>query len=145
MIKCFKVVSGEEIIGECRNEFEESYEIQFPALVTLIMPQRAGESVRIGILPICIQAENSTIQVMREKIVYSYTPQDRFVEQYREIVNPKPMIMPPSGLISPTGERISSAAIKPTPNIPTIPDIPVMMIDNPNPEVDLTYFDEEGE
>jgi len=146
MIKCFKLVSGEEIVCEVTATETQFYTVTNPALITMMMPENAGESVRIGILPICVQAEGATIKIYKDKIVYFYIPQSRFADQYSEIMNPSPIVKAPSGLISPRGEILKSNS--PERELPRN-DISAIMIENPNSEVDLDFSenfdDEKGE
>lgn len=157
MIKCVKLVSGEEIIGEvygydlgssgkmCKTSSPDFFQIKNPAAVTMVMPQGPGQSIRIALVPICVKSVGGAIRVRHSAVIFDYDPIEEFVCNYKQMFSPLAVPASVGGLISPTGERISAAqTVQPAP--PEVKSEPVVagafMIDNPNQDSSAELVDD---
>lgn len=90
----FKITSGEEMIGEVANEFDKHIEVANPAV---IMMQRSGEGVGIGLMPYMPYCDGN-IQFSRASIVAEGEPSQNMVNEYNRIFGAGIQVAPASAL-----------------------------------------------
>jgi hypothetical protein len=140
-VRCFKLVSGEEIVCEVVSDGDGKIVAKNVACITMVQGQ--GREIGIGIVPICMQAQDTTITVIRDKVVWTYVPEPNFAEQYLRIVNPSPIVTPQGagGLVGPRGELLGSVSPPKTVAVGKEVDAPeepqAMIVDNPNPPINM--------
>ena len=84
-IKAFKLVTGEEILGEVTN-ISETFTIKNPVGITI--HRGADGKPAVGFAPFPIHAEqktDATIDIHTQHVVYSYEPAQEYVDNYNQI------------------------------------------------------------
>ena len=82
MVKIFKLISGEELIGDLFYGDKNVLCIK-PAEI-YVVPGKDGEPNQIGIAPYCIYSNNMTIEIEFGQIVWTSEPQPSFLQYYLE-------------------------------------------------------------
>ena len=100
-IVIFKIVSGEEMIGEVFNTLVDTVEIKNPAVVML---QRSGDSVGIGLMPYMPYCEGN-IKFFKSTIVAEGEPSQNMINEYNRIFGAGIQVAPASAL---SGLQIAS-------------------------------------
>jgi len=86
-IKAFKLITGEDILGEVESESETEFVIENPVGIAVVRDPETGQP-NIGFAPFPIHAEQksgSTIAISKKNIVYSYKPAEDFITNYDSI------------------------------------------------------------
>jgi hypothetical protein len=96
-IKAFKLVTGEEILGEIIDKNTTSnIRLKNPVGIAVVRGPDGKPNVGFAPFPLYApQQKDATIDIPKESIVYSYTPADDFLDNYNQvfgagIVLPKP-------------------------------------------------------
>lgn len=100
-IVIFKIVSGEEMIGEVFSPLGDSVEIKNPAV---IMMQRSGDGVGIGLMPYMPYCEGN-VSFFKASIVAQGEPSQNMVNEYNRIFGAGIQVAPASAL---SGLQIAS-------------------------------------
>lgn len=81
-IKIFKLISGEEIIGELFNPYDKHYEVKNPAVIVM---QQSERGVGIALMPFMPYSEGHTTNIMRHAILVEAEPSQNMVNEYNRI------------------------------------------------------------
>lgn len=93
-IVVFKIVSGEEIIGEVFSPFGEFYEIKNPAVVML---QRTEQGVGVALMPYMPYCDGN-VNFYRQAIVAVGEPSQNMVNEYNRLYGSGIQVAPASAL-----------------------------------------------
>ena len=99
-IKILKLVTGEEVLGEIESESETETVICNPVGVAIVRGQNGQPNV--GFAPFPIHAEqktNSTFDLPRKSVIYSYVPAQDFLDNYNQIFGSGIVVPPEKKLI----------------------------------------------
>jgi hypothetical protein len=98
-IEIFKLITGEEVLGEIESQSETEFVLVNPVGVAVVRGKDGQPSV--GFAPFPLHAEpktGSTVVFSKKNVVYSYVPAEDFVNNYNQIFG--------SGLIVPPKQQI---------------------------------------
>lgn len=101
-IKAFKLVTGEEILGEVVN-ITEAFTIKNPVGISIVRGPDGNPNV--GFSPFPLHAEQktgTTIDIHTQHVVYFYVPAEDFVQNYEQIFGTG-LILPPKNKTLITG------------------------------------------
>lgn len=93
-IKVFKLINGEEIIGEIFNHFDRHIELKKPASIVM---QRTEQGVGVGLAPYMPYATGN-IDLHRTAIASEGLPDTQLVNEYNRIFGSGIQIAPASAL-----------------------------------------------
>jgi hypothetical protein len=93
-IVVFKLVSGEEMIGEVFNIFGESYRIKNPAVIML---QRTDQGVGVALMPYMPYCDGD-IGFNKSAIVAEGEPSQNMINEYNRIFGSGIQVAPASAL-----------------------------------------------
>ena len=82
----FKLITGEEVMGEAVGGNQSTMTIKNPVQVTVVKDTTGNPTV--GFLPFPTYAPNikdATIDFLHEHVVYCYTPTDEFCKNYEQV------------------------------------------------------------
>jgi hypothetical protein len=94
-IVIFKLVSGEEMIGEVFNSFGEFHEIKNSAVVML---QRTEQGMGVALMPYMPYTEGN-IKFFKDSIVAEGEPSQNMVNEYNRLYGSGIQIAPASALV----------------------------------------------
>jgi hypothetical protein len=80
-IKVFKLISGEEIIGEVFNNFDQTLELKSPAAIVI---QQTQQGVGVGLMPYMAYATGN-VQLYKNAIASEAAPDIKMVNEYNRI------------------------------------------------------------
>jgi hypothetical protein len=98
-IMSFKLITGEDVLGEIESESETEFVLVNPVGITVVRGKDGTPN--IGFSPFPLHAEQktgATICFAKKNVVYSYTPAEDFVSNYNQIFG--------SGLVVPPQPKI---------------------------------------
>ena len=98
-ILAFKLVTGEDFLGEIESESETEFVFVNPVGIAVVRGKDGQPSV--GFAPFPIHAEQktgATIALAKKNVVYSYTPAEDFISNYNQIFG--------SGIVVPPQKQI---------------------------------------
>lgn len=93
-IKVFKMISGEEIIGEVIRRLDDSLEMKKPATIIL---QQTAQGVGVGLAPYMPYASGN-IYLMRNAIASEADVETNMVNEYNRVFGSGIQIVPSSAL-----------------------------------------------
>lgn len=93
MIKCFRLVTGEDVIADV-TETENSITAKEAFRIVV---QQTQQGFGLGLMPLVFANPETTIEVDKSKILYTYDPVDEVTSQYRKFTTG--LVTPPSNLI----------------------------------------------
>jgi hypothetical protein len=99
-IQVFKLISGEDVLGELLGDSLTSYTIKNPVGIAVVRGQNGQPNV--GLTPFPLHAEqkkDTTIDMPKCSVVYSYVPAEDFVNNYNQIFG--------SGIVLPSKQLIT--------------------------------------
>jgi len=99
-IKAFKLITGEDILGEVESESETEFVIENPVGIAVVRDPKTGQP-NIGFSPFPLHAEQvsrSLITISKKNVVYFYNPAEDFVTNYNSIFG--------SGIVVPPQKQI---------------------------------------
>ena len=102
MILIFKLTTGEEVLGEMVNDTlgDFYYSIKNPVAVAVVRGKDGQPNVGFAPFPLhAEQKKDSSIDIPREHVVYSYTPAEDFINNYNQIFG--------SGIVLPSKQLIT--------------------------------------
>ena len=100
-IKLFKLINGEEVLGELESESETEYVLSNPVGIAIVRGKDGQPNV--GFAPFPLHAEQKTGQTIafsKKNVVYSYTPAEEFINNYNQIFG--------AGIVLPNKQIITS-------------------------------------
>lgn len=98
-IKIFKLITGEEVLGEIESQSETEVVIINPVGVAVVRGKDGQPNV--GFAPFPLHAEqktDATVCFSKKNVVYSYVPAEDFVKNYNQIFG--------SGIVVPPQKQI---------------------------------------
>ena len=99
-ILAFKLVTGEDFLGEIESESETEFVVVNPVGIAVVRGKDGQPSVGFSPFPIhSEQKSNATIAIYKKFVVYSYVPAEDFISNYNQIFG--------SGLIVPNKQIIT--------------------------------------
>ena len=90
----FKIVSGEEIIGELFNSYDTHYEIKSAAVVVM---QQTQQGMGIALMPFMPYADGN-VSLSRNTITATAEPSQNMVNEYNRIFGSGIQVAPASAL-----------------------------------------------
>jgi hypothetical protein len=100
-ILAFKLITGEDVLGEVESESETEFVLENPVGITVVRGKDGTPS--IGFSPFPIHAEQksgATIAISKKNVVYSYVPAQDFVDNYNQIFGSGIIVPPQKSLIT---------------------------------------------
>ena len=98
-ILAFKLITGEDLLGEIESESETEFVLVNPVGIAVVRGKDGQPSVGFSPFPIHgEQKSDATIALAKKHIVYSYVPAEDFISNYNQIFG--------SGLIVPPKQQI---------------------------------------
>ena len=85
-ITAFKLITGEDVLGEIESQSETEYVLVNPVGIAVVRGQNGQPSV--GFAPFPLHAEQktgATIALAKKNVVYSYVPAEDFRRNYDSI------------------------------------------------------------
>ena len=95
-ILAFKLITGEDLLGEVESESETEFVIENPVGIAIIRGKDGQPNV--GFAPFPIHAEQktgATVALSKKHVVYSYVPAQDFINNYNSIFG-SGLVVPPS-------------------------------------------------
>lgn len=85
-ILALKLVTHEDLLGEIQNETDTTYTICNPVGIAVVRGQDGTPNVGFSPFPIHgPQTKDSTIDIDKKHVVYSYVPAEDFISNYNQI------------------------------------------------------------
>jgi hypothetical protein len=85
-IYAFKLITGEEVIGEVVDETNEKFTIKNPLGISIVRGKDGTPNVGFSPFPIHSEQKSGiTIDFLVQHVVYSYVPAEDFVKNYDQI------------------------------------------------------------
>jgi len=84
-IKCLKLISGEEVIGNLVVSKEGSVELKDVAAVMMMPSQSGNGSVSLGLMPFLPYADTKSIVFARASIVVEFDPNLDMINNYNRM------------------------------------------------------------
>jgi len=100
-IIAFKLITGEDVLGEVESESETEFVLENPVGIAVVRGKDGTPS--IGFSPFPIHAEQksgATIAISKKNVVYSYVPAQDFVDNYNQIFGSGIIVPPQKSLIT---------------------------------------------
>ena len=98
-ILAFKLITGEEVLSEIESESETEVVLVNPVGIAIVRGKDGQPNV--GFAPFPIHAEqktDATVAINKKNVVYSYTPAEDFLNNYKQIFG--------SGIVVPPQKQI---------------------------------------
>lgn len=98
-IIALKLITGEDVLGEIESQSETEYVILNPVGIAVLRGKDGQPNV--GFAPFPIHAEqktDATVALNKKNVVYSYSPAEDFVTNYKQIFG--------SGIVVPPQKQI---------------------------------------
>ena len=95
-IIALKLITGEDVLGEIESQSETEYVIVNPVGIAVVRGKDGTPNV--GFTPFPIHAEqktDATVAISKKNVVYSYTPAEDFVSNYKQIFG-SGIVVPPT-------------------------------------------------
>jgi hypothetical protein len=96
-----KLVTGEDVLGEIESQSETEYVLVNPVGIAVVRGKDGNPN--IGFSPFPIHGEqktDATICLAKKNIVYSYTPAEDFITNYKSIFGAGIIVPPQKQLIT---------------------------------------------
>jgi hypothetical protein len=85
-IYALKLITGEEILGEVVKTTDHSMTLKNPVGIAIVRGQNGQPNVGFSPFPLhAEQKSDSTIDLSKTHIVYSYVPAQDFIDNYNQI------------------------------------------------------------
>ena len=98
-ILAFKLVTGEDVLGEVESKSETEFVLVNPVGIVTVRGKDGQPSVGFSPFPIhSEQKPDATIDIPKKHVVYSYVPAQDFIDNYNQIFG--------AGLIVPPKQQI---------------------------------------
>lgn len=99
-IIALKLITGEDVLGEIESQSETEYVILNPVGIAVLRGKDGQPNV--GFAPFPIHAEqktDATVALNKKNVVYSYSPAEDFVTNYKQIFGSGIVVPPEKKLI----------------------------------------------
>lgn len=97
-VKCFRLVTGEDIIADYEDNGIDSYVFNNPVQVSMVPSRSQTGEPNFGFMPFPIVSNDKQIKVKYDHIVFVCEPAEEFKNQYNSIFG--------SGIVTPTKKLI---------------------------------------
>ena len=100
-ILAFKLITGEDVLGEVESESETEFVLENPVGIAVVRGKDGNPN--IGFSPFPIHAEQksgATIAISKKNVVYSYVPAEDFITNYNQIFGSGLIVPPQKQLIT---------------------------------------------
>ena len=98
-ILIFKLITGEEVLGEVESSSDTEFVIQNPVGIAVVRGQDGRPNVGFAPFPLhAEQVKDSTVIIAKKHVVYSYVPAKDFIDNYNQIFG--------SGIVLPNKQLI---------------------------------------
>ena len=99
-IKLFKLINGEEVLGELESESETEYVLSNPVGIAIVRGKDGQPNVGFAPFPLhAEQKKGETIAFSKKNVVYCYVPAEDFINNYNQIFG--------SGIVLPNKQIIT--------------------------------------
>lgn len=85
MIKILKLVSGEELIADVKDQSNNDVVLDKPCMLQMIPSRANPEQHAMALIPYAIHTEYHKVSVKREHIVWSEEPLKELYNQYNSV------------------------------------------------------------
>jgi len=100
-ILAFKLVTGEDFLGEIESESETEFVVVNPVGIAVVRGKDGQPSVGFSPFPIhSEQKSGATIAIAKKNVVYSYIPAEDFITNYNQIFGSGLIVPPQKQLIT---------------------------------------------
>jgi hypothetical protein len=99
-ILAFKLITGEDVLGEVESESETEFVLVNPVGITVV--RGPDGKPQVGFSPFPIHSEqkpDATIAFAKKNVVYSYVPAEDFINNYNQIFGAGLIVPPEKKLI----------------------------------------------
>ena len=93
-IKVYKLISGEELIGEVFNHYGDHIELKAPAIILM---QQTEKGIQMGLMPSMPYAEGN-IKLYKQCIASEGNPTQNMVNEYNRLYGTGIQVAPASAL-----------------------------------------------
>lgn len=93
-IKVWKLINGEELIGDVANSYDQFVEVKNPAQIML---QRTEQGVGVGLAPTMPYVEGN-FKIMRTAIAIEGEPNQQMANEYNRLFGSGIQVVPASAL-----------------------------------------------
>ena len=100
-IKVFKLINNEDVLGEVESDDGDFIVLNNPVGIAIVRDQKTGQP-SVGFAPFPIHAEqktNSTFDLPKKSVIYSYVPAQDFLDNYNQIFGSGIVVPPEKKLI----------------------------------------------
>jgi len=99
-IQVLKLVTGEEVLGELVTDTSTVYTLKNPVGIAVVRGQNGQPNVGFAPFPLhSEQKKDSTIDIPKSSVVYSYVPAEDFLTNYNQLFG--------SGIVLPSKQLIT--------------------------------------
>lgn len=99
-VQVFKLLTGEDVLGELLSDSQTVYTIKNPVGIAVVRGQNGQPNVGLSPFPLhADQKKDSTIDIPKSSVVYSYVPAEDFLANYNQIFG--------SGIVLPSKQLIT--------------------------------------
>lgn len=95
MIKCFRLVTGEDVIANVQEKSEING-ITANSAFRIVMHQ-TQQGLGMSLMPLVFANPEAELEIEKSKILYSYNPEEEIVNQYRQFT---------TGLVTPASSKV---------------------------------------
>lgn len=93
MIKCFRLITGEDIISEVQEKPEINSVVASSAF--RIVMHQTQQGLGMSLMPLVFANPEADLEIEKSKILYFYTAEEEIVSQYRQFT---------TGLVTPSSK-----------------------------------------
>lgn len=95
-IQVFKLLTGEEVLGELESQSETEYVVCNPVGIAVVRGKDGQPNVGFAPFPIhSEQKKDFTIALAKKHVVYSYVPAEDFITNYNQLFG-SGIVLPPT-------------------------------------------------
>jgi hypothetical protein len=97
-IRLFRLISGEDIIGEYVSEGADTIIIKNPVRLVVLPNQSDPKTPRVGLGPWCDFTKDKNFSIQKQHVIFIVDPLDEFKNHYNSIfsgiITPEKLIIP---------------------------------------------------
>ena len=100
-ILAFKLITGEDVLGEVESESETEFVLVNPVGIAVVRGKDGNPNIGFSPFPIhSEQKTDATIAIAKKNVVYSYSPAEDFIRNYNQIFGAGIIVPPQKSLIT---------------------------------------------
>ena len=100
-ILAFKLITGEDVLGEVESESETEFVLVNPVGIAVVRGKDGNPNIGFSPFPIhSEQKTDATIAFAKKNVVYSYSPAEDFIRNYNQIFGAGIIVPPQKSLIT---------------------------------------------